>query len=294
MVRQNKTKEFYHKLDLESDFDYISFMSTDLNSLITCLKTIAPPNLAADWDNVGLLLEGTECRDIHRVFLCIDLTHAVLDEALEAKADAIIAYHPPIFGGVKRLTRRSPGQHLLIRLIEAGISVWSPHTALDAAEAGLCDWLLDGVGEMKEREAIEPCPADPDNPKVGMGRSGRLTKPTSLEDLVATVKAFLGLEYVRVATAQRHAEGKPIKKVAVCPGAGGSLFSSVRFTDLLVTGEMRHHDVLSRLAANTSVILTDHTNTERGYLPILAQRISEAVEVEAIVSKIDADPLVVI
>ncbi len=269
-------------------------MSTDLKSLIASLKTIAPPALAADWDNVGLLVEGPADRSIDTVFFCIDLTHAVLDEALEAKADVIVAYHPPIFGGVKRLTRRSPGQYLLVRLIEAGISVWSPHTALDAAENGLCDWLLDGVGEMKEREPIEACPADPDNPKIGMGRSGRLAQPAALTDLVSQVKSFLGLEHVRVARAQRHAEGKPIKKVAVCPGAGGSLFSSVRFTDLLVTGEMRHHDVLARLAANTSVILTDHTNTERGYLPILAQRISEAVEVQTIVSKIDADPLVVV
>ena len=146
---------------------------------------------------------------------------------------------------------------------------------------------------MKDREAIEPCPAAKDNPKVGMGRSGRLAKPTLLTDLVAEVKKFLDLEYVRVATAERHAAGKPVKKVAVCPGAGGSLFSSVRFTDLLVTGEMRHHDVLGRLAANTSVILTDHTNTERGYLPILAQRLSEDLAIQTLVSTVDADPLVV-
>jgi putative NIF3 family GTP cyclohydrolase 1 type 2 len=82
--------------------------------------------------------------------------------------------------------------------------------------------------------------------------------------------------------------------VAVCPGAGGSLFSKVRFTDLLVTGEMRHHDVMGRLAGNTSVILTDHTNTERGYLPILAKRLSEAVKVQTIVSQVDADPLVIV
>ena len=107
---------------------------------------------------------------------------------------------------------------------------------------------------------------------------------------MAEVKKFLDLEYVRVATAERHATGKPVKKVAVCPGAGGSLFSSVRFTDLLVTGEMRHHDVQSTLAANTSVILTDHTNTERGYLPILAQRLSENLDIKTIVSTVDADP----
>ena len=269
-------------------------MSTDLTSLIAALKAIAPIQLAADWDNVGLLVEAAPNRKIQKVFFCIDLTHAVLDEAIETKADVIVAYHPPIFGGVKRLTRRSPGQHLLIRLIESGISVWSPHTALDAAKDGLCDWLLDGAGEMKERQIIEPCPADMENLEVGMGRTGRLQTPIALPEMVERIKDFLALDNVRLATATRHAEGKAIKRVSVCPGAGGSLFSKVRFTDLLITGEMRHHDVLGKLSAGSSVILTDHTNTERGYLPILAKRVSQAIEVETIVSKIDADPLVVV
>jgi dinuclear metal center YbgI/SA1388 family protein len=269
-------------------------MSTDLTSLISALKAIAPTQLAADWDNVGLLIEGTPNRKIETVFFCIDLTHAVLDEAIGAKADVIVAYHPPIFGGLKRLTRRSPGQHLMIRIIEAGISVWSPHTALDAAKDGLCDWLLDGAGEMKEREIIEACPAAVENLEVGMGRTGRLKEPVTLPEMVKRIKAFLGLENLRLASATRHAEGKAIKRVSVCPGAGGSLFTKVRFTDLLITGEMRHHDVLGKLAAGTSVILTDHTNTERGYLPILAARVSEATGVKTHVSALDADPLVIV
>ena len=68
----------------------------------------------------------------------------------------------------------------------------------------------------------------------------------------------------------------------------------VRKVDLLLTGEMRHHDVLSRVAGGTSVILTDHTNTERGYLPILAKRVQEAVAIDPIVSQIDTDPLRVV
>ena len=57
---------------------------------------------------------------------------------------------------------------------------------------------------------------------------------------------------------------------------------------------MRHHDVLSRVANGTSVILSDHTNTERGYLPILAERIQEALSVPTRVSTIDQDPLQII
>ena len=66
--------------------------------------------------------------------------------------------------------------------------------------------------------------------------------------------------------------------------------------DLLVTGEMRHHDVLARVASGTSVILTDHSHSERGYLPVLAARLAEALAsgVEVRVSEVDADPLRII
>ena len=268
-------------------------MTLPASDFMATLKEIAPLELAAEWDNVGLILEGPQDAPINKILLCIDLTHPVVDEAIAQKANAIVAYHPPIFGGLKRLTRRSPSQNLLIRLIEAGITVWSPHTALDAAENGLGDWLLNAFGEFNERSVIEMCPAQVENPAVGMGRQGRLTSPRPLSQLAEEIKSYLGLSHIRIASAARHTDGASIKRVAVCPGAGGSLFSSVRHVDLLLTGEMRHHDILSRISNGTSVILTDHTNTERGFLPILKERLSQSLSIPIVVSEVDSDPLTV-
>ena len=80
---------------------------------------------------------------------------------------------------------------------------------------------------------------------------------------------------------------------AVCAGEGGSVFEGCPTVDLLLTGEMRHHDVLARVSAGTSVILTDHTHTERGYLKHLAKYLSEAVgaDSEVVISASDKDPL---
>jgi putative NIF3 family GTP cyclohydrolase 1 type 2 len=85
--------------------------------------------------------------------------------------------------------------------------------------------------------------------------------------------------------------------VAVCPGAGGSLADAAvaAGAGIFVTGEMRHHDVLAALDLGLSVVLAGHTNTERGYLPVLAERLS-ALEpaLEPIVSEHDRWPFEVV
>jgi putative NIF3 family GTP cyclohydrolase 1 type 2 len=82
----------------------------------------------------------------------------------------------------------------------------------------------------------------------------------------------------------------------VCAGAGGSVFEHCHDVDLLLTGEMRHHDILARVASGTSVILTDHTNCERGYLPNLAARLRSVFgeDVAVHVASSDKDPLSIV
>ena len=115
--------------------------------------------------------------------------------------------------------------------------------------------------------------------------------PTDLDTLIARIKTHLALEHVRVAAAE---PGAPIETVAVCPGAGGSLFAGTEGVDLYLTGEMRHHDVLAKVGLGAAVVLTDHTNTERGYLSLLADRLRAALpDLGVLVSEVDRDPLAV-
>ena len=255
---------------------------------IEALERMVPLKLAGDWDNVGLLIEGPIDRTIRRVILTIDYTEAVLAEAVENNVDLVIAYHPPIFGGVKRLTRSNASTRLLLETIEAGLSVWSPHTALDAMEAGVCDWLASLLGPSKKSKPIEPSQFDPE---LGAGRTVTLAEPVALRDIHHRLTRALGLEGLRVAQPAAEGDTKLIRTIALCPGAGGSLFQSVHPRDLFLTGEMRHHDVLARVAQGSAVILTEHSNSERGFLTVFAQLISTQLGIEAIVSKSDTDPL---
>lgn len=148
-----------------------------------------------------------------------------------------------------------------------------------------------------EEPAFELYPLEP-KPELqaGQGRLVRLNAPESLEALVARLKAHLGVPTLRLASADRHARGAAIERVAVAAGAGGSLFAGDLGAELIVTGEMRHHDVLAHLAAGRSVLLSEHTHTERGYLPRLRERLlavtAGAVEVE--IAAVDREPLLTV
>jgi len=95
------------------------------------VEQIAPLGLAQDWDNVGLLI-GDPAQDVKKVLLTIDVTKAVVAEAQKLKTDLILSYHPVIWDGLKRI-RVDDSSRVVHELIRAGISVFSIHTALDAA-----------------------------------------------------------------------------------------------------------------------------------------------------------------
>jgi dinuclear metal center YbgI/SA1388 family protein len=119
------------------------------------------PKALADnsWDNTGILLEPPfvpSRRQANTVFLTVDLTRAVADEAIALKSSIIVSYHPIIFRGLKSLTLDNTQQQTLLRLASHGITIYSPHTAVDAAPGGLGDWLADIVtGTTRDDEVAD-------------------------------------------------------------------------------------------------------------------------------------------
>src|SRR5262245_53065068 len=100
--------------------------------LIAFLEEFAPPGLAEEWDNVGLLI-GDRSREVSRVMTCLTLTTDVAEEAIAERAGLIVSHHPVLFRAVKRLTADDEQGKILLQLIAAGIAVYSPHTGYDSA-----------------------------------------------------------------------------------------------------------------------------------------------------------------
>ena len=127
-----------------------------VSDLVDAMERIAPAAYAARWDNVGLLV-GDASRPVERVLLTIDLTRAVLEEAVRTGCSAVVSYHPPIFEAQKRFVAGS----VAFEAARAGIAIYSPHTALDVADGGTNDVLADilGLTDRAPLRLLEPCTA---------------------------------------------------------------------------------------------------------------------------------------
>jgi dinuclear metal center YbgI/SA1388 family protein len=221
---------------------------------------------------------GDPAAPLTRILLTIDCTAPVVREAIDGGCDAVVSYHPPIFEARRQFVAGS----VAFDLARRGIAVYSPHTALDAADGGTNDVLADAVA-MTERAPLQPLDGG------GFGRVGPIA-PVALSALADRVKAALGLRHVLVAGAL----DATVSRVAVCAGSGGDLLGAAiaSGSDAVVTGELRHHDVLRALASGVSAVCTLHSASERGALGSLEHRLRQRLRgVDVRRSSADAEPL---
>lgn len=278
-------------------------MSASLSrALCVAMENIAPLRLAGSWDNVGLLVDHAEDVAVAgaTVLVTNDLTEKVVDEAARRGARGIVSYHPTLFRGAKSVTRGDAQGRVLLKCIHHKIAVYAPHTSLDAVAGGINDWLIEGFTD----KAGAPIEADSEDPDMGMGRVVDLPRPMPVAEALQRIKKHLGLDYVRCALPEgvyatpsdfgSGCRAHTVSRIGVCAGSGGSLLRAVS-CDLFLTGEMSHHEVLAANARGVTVVLTDHTNTERGYLPRLQRALrSRLVDVDVLISEVDTDPLFVV
>ncbi|KAF2835581.1 NGG1p interacting factor 3 [Patellaria atrata CBS 101060] len=157
-------------------------------AVVNAMRKLYPEDLAdKSWDNTGLLLEAPFdpiTRQMNSVLLTVDLTKAVADEAIERNDSIVVAYHPIIFRGLKSITLADTQQQSLLRLAAEGISVYSPHTAIDAADGGLGDWLADiitGTPITRDGEdelSLEPIPENPPDNEASITKDPFPSKDT--------------------------------------------------------------------------------------------------------------------
>ena len=226
------------------------------------LYELAPRELAAEWDNVGLLA-GRRDRAVHKVLVSLDVTAAVVEEARQWGAELIAAHHPVIFHPVKRVTDQDPAGEILLRLAEHGIAAVCMHTNLDAAQGGVNDALAAAL-QLEEAAPLEG--------GGGIVRTGRLPWPVSVPDFLCAVQEALGAGGLRCTDG-----AKPISRVAVGGGACGEFLwaAAAAGCDAFVTADVKYNQFLDAAALGLTLVDAGHFPTEDVVCPVLARHLSE-------------------
>ncbi len=233
-----------------------------LKDWLAVMEEIAPRALAADFDNVGLLV-GTDRTDICQVLVALDCTPAVAREAVERGADLVLTHHPSFFSGVKRILPDDPDTAATFILLRGGVGHFVAHTNLDAATGGVNDVLCGLLG------LAEAGPLPPD----GLGRVGTLRGMTGLSDFSRRV--------ARALNAPVRFTGDPqaiVRKVCVVGGSGGSELAQAAAAgaDTFVTGELKHSAALAAGTLGVNCVVAGHYETEAVVLPNLIERLQAA------------------
>ncbi|MEA3399925.1 MAG: Nif3-like dinuclear metal center hexameric protein [Armatimonadota bacterium] len=249
--------------------------------VIAQIEALAPPDAAQEWDNVGLQVGSPEAA-VGTVLVCLEVTAEVVDEALQVGAELIVAHHPLIFRPMPAVRTDLPLGALIERLLGEGIAVYAAHTNLDAApEVGTAATLA---------ELLELTDATPllEEDGVALGLVGELAGEMSVCELAEAVRELLGPGRMTVV-----GEDAPVRWVAVMPGSGGdAVAAAAAAADVLVCGDLTHHDALDALAVGLAVIDAGHYATERPVVGRLAKALQDRLgsEVTVVESAVVTDP----
>lgn len=241
-----------------------------IKSIIDALERVAPLALQESWDNSGLQV-GHLSGDCSAMVVALDPTEAVVDLAIARGAGLIITHHPLLFKGLQTIDTDTSIGRVVEKLLCHNITLYALHTPADSAIGGLNERMIRALG-IEKSEPIEPSPT---NPLCGMGRIGTLSQPVAIDRFVAqTAPIFRLPASVAYAT---PIEGKQIARVAVCSGSGASMIGAAALAgaDVLVCGDVKHHNFQEALERNIAIIDATHYATEIGFVDWIEELLSD-------------------
>ncbi len=260
-----------------------------LERVCSTLSLIAPLRLAEDWDNVGLLV-GDRKAEVGRVMTCLTITPDVVDEAIESKADLIVAHHPLPFKPLGKITTDTIPGRMLLRLMKAGVAIYSAHTAFDSAADGINAHWAKLIGLESTEPLILSDTTSAGSIAEGSGRRGMFASARPLGDVIAQAASAVGETDARIVGDQ----DQMIRKVAIGCGSGGSFLAAAKRCgcDLLLTGEATFHTCLEARSMGIALGLLGHYSSERFAMEHLANRLSEELDaIETWASRVESDPV---
>ncbi len=275
-------------------------MSVKISELTNIVESLAPVGYAYKWDNVGLQL-GSKNDNIKRALTTLEVTEAVLDEAIENNVDMIISHHPMIFSPLKKIIKEDLKGKLIYKAIQNNIAIYSTHTNIDIAPGGLNDYIANLL-EIRDVEILEETdksinPIDNEISINGIGRVGKLEKSRTLEELIVVIKKQINIEHVTVAGDLKA----NIEKIAIINGSGADLIELAihKGCQCVITGDVKYHDAQDAISRGINVVDIGHYHGEKFFPEFLAnylskETIEKGLDVEIIPSTVDINPFQIV
>ncbi|MCR5013689.1 MAG: Nif3-like dinuclear metal center hexameric protein [Bacteroidales bacterium] len=226
-----------------------------VNDIMGCITEIAPLNWQEDYDNAGLQV-GDKDAEAHKALIALDVTEAVVDEAIAKSCDLVISHHPLIFRGLKHISPATYIERAVVKAIKHDIAIVSMHTNLDNSYLGVSRVLAERLG-LRIIRLLQPSLSNP--MCCGAGMVGEFEKPMTEREFLSLVADVVGTPCLR----HSALTGKKVSKVALCGGSGTPFMADALRcgADVYLTADIKYHDFF----APDGLLLVDagHFETEQ-------------------------------
>ena len=247
------------------------------------LEELSPLAYAESWDNPGLLAGRTD-KEIKRIYIAADATTEAIAEAESVGADMLLTHHPLIFKGIKKVNSEDFIGRRILTLLQADMCYYAMHTNFDVM--GMADAAADEL-KLQNREVLDITFED-DIAKEGFGRLGDLPYPMTVDECAAYVKERFHLQAVKV-----FGQGsQQLVRAAISPGSGKSMIAPAlgKGADVLITGDIDHHEGIDAVEQGMAVIDAGHYGLEKIFVPYLQEYLKRKTEGIEIITQGKADP----
>lgn len=238
--------------------------------LIQKIEERFPLDKAAQWDNPGLQA-GRKNKEVKKVYVALDATMEVIDEAVRWGADMIVTHHPVTMDGIKSITSETLKGRKYFELISHDICCYASHTNYDILE------MAEAAGNMmklQKPEILEITGVDGMTAQyIGFGRVGSLVRPVTLRECGELVKTIFRLDNVKIFGDLDQV----IQRVAISPGSGKSMIGPAlrAKAQVLITGDIGHHEGIDAVDEKLAVIDAGHYGLEHIFIDRMAEFIQK-------------------
>ena len=237
--------------------------------IMKVIEATYPKHAALEWDNVGLLVGRTE-KEVKKIYVALDATDEVIEQAVAANADMLITHHPLLFSPLKKITDEHFIGGRVVKLLQHDISYYAMHTNYDVcgmADISAAILGLDGAEtlEVTDKESME-----------GIGKVGDFSGPMSLQSCGEFIKEKFQLDSVKVFGDL----SSTVQRVAICPGSGKGMteLALEKNADVLVTGDIGHHEGIDAVAQGLAIIDAGHYGLEHIFIEDMENYLRKNIE----------------